>query len=72
MNLNSHIQETREQGWVLSVCSGPATQAAYCQLWGCGGCGGQPSPAGTGETAELAQLPWGVGVSLQVAENGWS
>lgn len=68
MNINSHIQESREQGWVLSVCSSLAAQAAYCQLQG----GGQLSPAGTGETAELAHLPWGVGVSLQVAENGWS
>lgn len=45
MNVNSHIQESREQGWVLSVCSSPAAQAAYCQLQG----GRQLSSAGQGK-----------------------
>lgn len=67
MNVNSHIQESRVQGRVLPVCSNPAAQAAYC-----GPQAGQLSPAGTGESAELVHLLWGVAVSLQVVENGWS
>lgn len=45
MNVNSHIQESRAQGWVLSVCSSPAAQAAYCRPQA----GGQLNPAGTGK-----------------------
>lgn len=51
MNVNYHIQETREQGWVLSVCSGPAAQAAP-RRWGL-------SPAGTGK---LLSWPFSHGV----------
>lgn len=64
MNVNSHIQESRAQGWVLSVCSSPAVQAAYCRPQA----GGQLNPAGTGK---LLSWPVSRGVCWPVSRGVW-